>query len=318
MEGKIFLNPDIVKKVILGAQHDGLKKIIFSGGEPLSYPYISDLILFCSNKNIETTLYSTGITKNSDISSGIIKELRNAGLSRIIFSLFGYTAEKHEHITRVSGSFNLTIDAIKEASEYGFKVELHFVPFKQNYRLLEKLCILGRSLNIVRISILRFVSHGRGTIINDVSALAGKEYKSFRGILKKIMKEYPGLIRLGSPFNFLLLRDIEKCDAGINQIVINPKGYVFPCDAFKNVYPKDLGFDDELNSIIDNSISSIWENSKYLNYIRNIINKEREEPCSSCKNLKKCGSGCMAQKFIRNNSITGKDPDCMIDWGKNV
>lgn len=319
-DGEIFLNVDKVKEVIQEAKQIGLTKVIFSGGEPLLYPSIYELILFCSDCNIETTLYSTGINSlnlDNNIDS-VFGELKKAGLKGIIFTLFSSEADEHENITRVSGSFNKTLSAINKSTNNNLKTELHFVPLLRNYKSLENLVDYALELGITKISILRFVFHGRGIIIDGISTLTKKEYIIFRNILKRINKKHPGLIRLGSPFNFLLLRDNVKCNAGINQIIVNPKGYIFPCDAFKNIYPKSLGIDENYNSVIDHSIVEIWENSEYLNYIRSLITKDKEEPCISCIYLKDCESGCLAQKIIRNGSFIGKDPDCLKNGGKNV
>lgn len=316
-DGKIFLNVDKVKEVIKEAEQIGLKKVVFTGGEPLLYPSICELILFCSDRNIETTLYSTGINSlNFDNNiDNVLEELKKVGLNRIIFTLVSSKEGEHENITRTTGSFDKTLNAIIKSTNNNLKTELHFVPLLQNFRSLENLVDFALELGITRISILRFVSQGRAVIIDGISTLTKKEYIIFRNILKGINKKYPELIRLGSPFNFLLLRDIVKCNAGINQIIVNPKGYIFPCDAFKNIYPKSLGIDDEYNSIIDHSVIEIWKNSKYLNYIRSIITKDKTGSCIHCKYLKDCGSGCLAQKIIRNNSFMGKDPDCLKNGG---
>lgn len=317
VEGKVFLNVNVVKNVIQDAKRYGLKKIVFSGGEPLLYPQIYELISFCSNLEIKTTLYSTGIDSINlnYCTNSKIEELKKLGLNRIVFSLFSSIKDEHENITRISGSFNATLNSIRESVKQNLITELHFIPTKQNFKSLENLVDLVLKLGINRISILRFVPHGRGTIIKDISSLTKRENLAFRVILKGIIKKHPDLIRLGSPYNFLLLRDCEKCDAGINQLIINPNGFVFPCDAFKNIYPKDLGINDTYNSIMDNSINEIWQKSKYLNFIRTTINENKKEPCLSCTSLEKCESGCLAQKIINNNSFYGKDPDCIIDGG---
>jgi len=318
IEGKIFLDLDYVVKILEEAKKNGVEKIIFSGGEPLLYPSILDLILICSNLGIETILYSTGINSLNinEVSYNIFKELRKRGLSKFIFTLHSDKEKIHEYITRVSGSFKITLSAIEESINNGLETELHFVPMRFNFNSLEGLVYVAKNLGVKKISILRFVPHGRGILINNIKTLTKKENIFLRNIIKKIRKKNSIIIRLGSPYNIFFLDKNTKCNAGVDQMIINPRGEIFPCDAFKNINPEDLGIYDDHNSIFKHSISEIWIKSKYLDYVRSILTKNVIEPCKNCPQLKKCNAGCLAQKIINNCIIYGKDPDCIIrgDW----
>ena len=96
-----------------------------SGGEPLVWPHINKFVKACNKKGIKISIYSSG---NVDTFRPLIKGIKKIGLNRIIFSIFAADSEAHEQITRVRGSFNKTISAVKDSLSESIETEFHFVP----------------------------------------------------------------------------------------------------------------------------------------------------------------------------------------------
>lgn len=120
-------------------------------------------------------------------------------------------------------------------------------------------------------------------------------------------------IRLGSPFNILLIEKNVRCKAGIDRLLISPDGMAYPCDAFKN-YENDNSKND---SVYEKSIRDIWDNSYLCTKTRNYLISEPYEKCRKCIHFNYCKSGCLAQKIIINSSFKKDcDPDCLSEMLK--
>ena len=90
------------------------------------------------------------------------EELKDAGLSRVIFSVYGGTQEQHESVTLTEGSYCATLDAVLKCLALGFNVEFHFVPMSANFMALRSVAELARKLGVSQVSALRLVPQGRG------------------------------------------------------------------------------------------------------------------------------------------------------------
>lgn len=299
----IQLTRKTVLSLINQAAEMHVKSVVFSGGEPLSWPWIKDVIKACKAYGLRSTLYSTGINSTND-GSKKISDLTKLGLSKVIFSLYSPFRDRHEEITRRSGSFDKTISVIKELGKNHLEREIHFVPLKLNYKHLYELIELAKELRIRRVSILRCVPHGRGIILkNSLEMLTQSETLELRNHVTSCRGHFDIDIRLGSPYNILILNEDSYCNAARKTICIGPNGNIYPCDAFKNIEPEEIGLKDPYHNINIHSLKECWEQSLYLNSIRRYLTTPFKKPCSSCQYLEKCKSGCLAQKVIEQESV---------------
>lgn len=283
----------------------GVKEITFSGGEPLLWRPLIKAINNCQELGIKVSIYTTGIPIIED--QNLKKRLKITQSDKIITSLYGANEESHENITRINGSFKKTIKAIKEFINCGVPVGIHFVAMKPNWEQLKEVVRLADQLGIFAVSVLRFVPHGRGTIVNHYN-LSKHELRQLRKMIIYLRGNSKTYIRLGSPFNILLLNQNTYCNAACDRLIIGPNGHVYPCDAFKNIEMEGI-----LGSIIENSLVDVWQNSSYLTKIRELIKQGLGPECSKCKSCSLCKGGCMAQKFIRlSGNVSKPDPDCII------
>jgi radical SAM protein with 4Fe4S-binding SPASM domain len=302
-------------RIISEAAILGVTNMTFSGGEPFLWHSLPDAVSLASSNKMDVSVYTTGNTESYDT---LVPELRMKGLKHLVFSLFGADARTHEKITRKSGSFNKTIDAIRYAKSQKIDAQIHFVPTKRNYFVLDQVVAIAESLNVSAVSILRLVPQGRASLLsNDV--LSKIQNVELRNQIIQIRKQNRVKIRTGSPYNFLLLNENSPCDAANNRIIISPDLYVFPCDAFKGLHAEDIVGTDSLSLLSQTSLSECWLMSSYLNAVRNSIQSELNEQCGSCKNTKLCRSGCLAQKVLKSGLLVSQpDPDCLAERIENT
>lgn len=286
----------------------GVKKIAFSGGEPLVWEYIEEAVEFASRWNIDIAIYTTG---NIDDIENKLLSLNKKGLKKAIFSIYSPISKEHEYITRRTGSFELTKKAIITANKIGLKTEIHFVAMSNNYKLLDGVAEFGKEFGVSSISVLRFVPQGRGALISNGVLNKYQNMELRKIILDLRSKGYK--IRTGSPYNFLMVNDNPECLSAINKVIIDPDLNVFPCDAFKNILSEEIVGASQYSSLEHATLNECWQNSEYFEAIRNYLETEFSEPCISCSMLRNCLSGCLAQKVLKNGDLKkDKDPCCIM------
>lgn len=291
----------------------GGEKLCISGGEPLCYEGLPTIIDVCRRTNIESAIYTTGISSNGGclqpISDRILGLLVESGV-KIIFSLHGSRPKTHDTLTQVKNSFSTTIMAMERAISAGAKVEVHVVPTALNFEEIADVTKLVASMNIHKVSWLRFVPQGRGQLNRSVLQLNKEQLGQLAKARIKLGQMYRTTeIRTGSPFNILCPQFPVPCEAGLSVLTIRPDGQATPCDAFKQFRTKD-GF----GNILRHSLSETWEKSRLLNEVRRIHEARLASSCASCPLYARCNSGCLAQKAIAAGKLTdGKDPECLLN-----
>jgi len=307
----LFLDAHRVESLVTEFAEMGGRKICISGGEPLTYADIKLVLTKATDKDLDVSLYTTGIMEKRGVLQALSEDMAAflAGKRiRTIFSLHGANADSHEWITRVNGSFNLTISALNTAKRHGVNSEVHVVPHAGNIGELFDIGQLVDSMGVRKMSWLRFVPQGRGAFNRDMLQLSAKNFRTLCDKKNRIAAEFPNLmVRAGAPFNIICPENPSSCEAGLNVLTINPDGTVAPCDAFKR-----FEFVDPFRNVRDHSLEEIWNKSILLQTVRQ-AHDEINFTCITCHQYSKCKSGCLAQKAIKAGTICGgKDPDCLI------
>lgn len=294
-------------RVLDEANELGVYEIAFSGGEPLLWEHIKDAISATLKHGIHAILYTTG---NAPDAENMMRKLYDIGLKKVIFSIFSPESIHHEAVTQKLGSFEQTIRIVKSCSAMGIETEFHFVPLTWNYRKLAEIAMLANQIGVERISVLRLVPQGRGKDIPDGQLNYSQNIELRKSIIA--LRQGGHDIRLGSPYNFLMLRKDPQCRSGIDRLTIGPDFRIFPCDAFKHISPEVINVSSDYSNLRNNSLKDCWEKSPYLKKVRQYLLTEIASECKSCHSLEKCNSGCMAQKFYTYGEfIKGPDPMCL-------
>jgi len=303
------MSRDDCVRILAEAAKMGARDVAFSGGEPLLWPHVFDVVEAAAEHGLKVTLYTSGCADDFQKKA---KRLRELGTSRFIFSMFGATATSHERVTRKAGSFEHTQSAMRYALSVGLTTELHFVPMAGNYSELADVAQLARELGASRVSVLRLVPQGRAALVRDRTLSRVQNLELRRAIQALRAKHGHDFVRTGSPYNFLMLNDSPACFAAIDRLIIGPDLRLYPCDAFKRIGAVELVETEEWSCLACASLPDCWSKSPYLEAVRTYLTTDFEDPCASCKLLEKCVSGCLAQKTIAYGTLAKKpDPDCL-------
>jgi len=297
------------QRILDEAAEMGVEEIAISGGEPLCWEHLPAAVEYAAKKRMSQCLYTTGIAPKA---IDTLSKLRECGLSKVIFSIFGSTEGQHELVTNTKGSFLATVISLQNCIKLGLAVEIHFVPMSVNYMTLSSVVKLARELGVMRVSALRFVPQGRGAERNGLE-LDRTQNKTLRETIANLRSQGHD-IRVGSPYNILNLNTTPKCCAGIDRLTISPELKISPCDAFKQITPNMLGVSDLFSNLSSNSLLECWEKSPYLHSIREYLTTPFAATCEGCSSLETCLSGCLAQKFLSYGELAKRvDPMCLAD-----
>lgn len=128
---------EIFDEIAKGSK-EGFKRIEFTGGEASIRNDIFRLIAHAKYRGFKEIGLSTNgrILSNADI----LKELIKQGLNRLNISLHGHTKKIHDAITRTPGSFEQTVEGIRNLTALSFPIiEINTVILKTNFSHLEQL-----------------------------------------------------------------------------------------------------------------------------------------------------------------------------------
>lgn len=276
--------------------------IIFSGGEPLLVKWLDELIKIASEKKIHTTIITNGglLTKEK------AESLKKSGLNSLQISLHHFDQEINDKLVGKKGAFQKTKEGIKNALNVFDKesINVNMVVIPETYKDIYKMAKFLQSLGIFSFSVATPTATGemhknKRLVINKTMFL--EVYNQLLSIKEKL-KMNVGFTG-GFPLCILPKIDAESlvmvgnyCDAGLNQLVINPEGDIKPC----------VCLNPRLGNILNNNLKEVWEKSKFLKDIRQL--KYLPKECNSCKYLSLCRGGCRASAFGYSGKLNAKDP----------
>lgn len=260
------------KEVVTDAARLGAETICLSGGEPFLHERIAEMVKFIHSKGLACFIYTSGIVFDSLGQVSSLPENTLSAISgdvtKIIFNIEAGSEDTYDKIMGTKHCFNVMQDSVRNAVGLFILTEAHFVPMKHNINEINDVIALCSSLGISKVSFLRLVPHGRAEKHLDEIMLSAEDLAFLKIKLDQLQKKNKNAIRIGVP----LSTDVSchKCEAASGKLNIRYDGKVFPCEVFKNCpMTKKLG---SLlpSSIYEDSLFNIYQNSKYLQRVREL------------------------------------------------
>ena len=299
------LNFEDVSKVIKEAKIMGAETIVFTGGEPLLYDRIPELVELTSKLKMKSTIYTFAFRTNETLNK--YRNLIDLGLNKIVYSIAdSLSSEEDKSVYEKVEFFD------KVFKNNNAKLGFHYTVTKDSFARLEDiiaetLASFKNKQYFDKISLLRFVPHGKGTTNMDLSK---EELVAIKRLY--LNSKYKDRIRLGTPWNILGIKN-TPCTIADEVMVIGFDGIAYPCDSIK--YFTKLGIS---GNIKDNSLMEMYNSD----YFRDIRQFKFDNSCSNCSQYSICKNACIGQKIIANydekdeeltlkKCITTRDPKCM-------
>ena len=299
------LDLEDVIKILIEAKEMGVDNIVFTGGEPLMYDDIYELISLVHNLGMKSTLYTFAYRNEDDLLK--YQKLIKLGLDKIVYSLAdSLSYEEDESTYSLEDFFDEVF--INSQAKLGF----HYAVSKDSFNNL--FTTITNTINsfkdksyFEKVSLLRFVPHGKGNSIMDLSKEELFKLKEFY-----LQYEDRDKIRLGTPWNILGIKN-NPCIIADEIMIIGFDGIAYPCDSIK--YFRGLGI---AGNIKEDTLATLY-NSPYFESLRTYQNTS----CGKCEDYAICQSGCLGQKIIANyeddidkdkvlrRCVQSRDPKCM-------
>ncbi|HUH41903.1 MAG TPA: radical SAM protein [Sulfurimonas sp.] len=309
-----------IKKTILEMKANGVKFIIFSGGEPLTRKDLFEIADFCRDNGIITYLSSNGLYFTKGNVKRIVDTFNYVGIS------IDGDEPTHDHFRGLKGAFKETLKAVRLANEHGGKVGIRFTITKETLGSLEYIFDLAEKEEISKIYISHLVYSGRGLDNLKMDLSKEQRRKSVEFILDKAFEYYETgrdieivtgnmeqdailfLNRFALKYPDLKDKMRDRLvswggnSAGRKLLNINSEGDVRP-DPF---FPLTVG------NIIEKNFGDVWQGGELLDQLRIHPRKQISGICADCEQIDICNGGSRSRAYAITGDLWSEDPSCYL------
>jgi len=242
----------IVKDLVDFGKSEGIASINLSGGEPMLYPDITEVIEYCVGKDIRCDLYTSG---NADATVWKALFARKFTNLKIVVD---YPCVEEEIFIRLTGNNGFTpwdLDmTIAAMIDNKIPVEANIVPNAINLSYLYSTTSWLRGWGVQTVRFLRLVPQGRAAFNREALEVDREIVMEELGKCATLATSKFD-VRIGHPLQHR--SDCSHCNAGSTKLVVRYDGVVFPCEAFKEA-PHNERF--IFGSVYDHPISELRNN----------------------------------------------------------
>ncbi|MGD2249356.1 MAG: PqqD family peptide modification chaperone [Candidatus Methanofastidiosia archaeon] len=252
----------------------GVKRVELSGGEILTKKRWDKLAEFCKNRFISHVL-----TNGCLITEETVHTL--SWCREIYISVYGSTAQTHEKVTGVKGSFEQVVTGISLLAKKGFYVGVSVIVTPFTLHQFEDIVQLAISLQckIVRVGIVSPL--GRAYDKHWELTLPEKDILDKK--IEELKQKYTGKIDI--QWEEEESEGNQKCGAGVSRWVVTSNGDVYPCGIFR-IPIGNVAREDPLHICVSPAV-------KFLEKLR----PPDKQLCGDCTYFFACKQ-CHGQAFI--------------------
>ncbi len=297
-----------ITTVLDQALHLGLKRVGFTGGEPLiRWRKLTALLRHSKNKlDLQTHLHTNGTLLRSH-NIPLIAEF----VDEISVSFLGIKPATHDRITGVQGSLAAAKNGLKILLKHGVNATAYIVPLKMNVSEIPSIVKEISGMGCRKFRILSLSPTGDARNVFEDWALTLSEKKWLSDNLLKTQTETDVSIDVGfctrQDYPYLnRLKGHQFCEAAENRVHVDAFGEVFPCTASSGSRLFSAGNVREYNL----DLSQIWRFSPLFQLFR-YLHKNRAEKCKGCVSYARCMGGCRVSIHYSSGDITAVKSNCM-------
>ena len=268
----------------------------FTGGEIFTREDLFEIARYAKRKGFLLTFMTNGTL----ITPEKIEEIKKLKPIKFETSIYGATAKTHDYVTRVKGSFERTVEAIKGLTEQGIVVTIKTILMNSNIREYKEMEALAEGLGV-------HPSMNPGLAPRRDGSLEPLQFDlSFDDMVEYLPEENDEAM-----LSYLSEKKSSErfiCKAGKAGCCISPDGTVYPCI----MMPMAVG------NLRENSFKEIWhtEPSHELKRLRNLTS-DSLPTCSECDLASFC-IRCPGVVYLETGDIVGASPSACryAQWRK--
>jgi radical SAM protein with 4Fe4S-binding SPASM domain len=270
----------------------GVFVLILSGGEILMRKDFFEIL-----EHARALMFSVKLKTNAVmIGRREAERIRSLGVHSVQVSIYSHRPEVHDSITKVPGSLQRTVEAIRLLRECGLNVTIANVLMHQNIGDYPGVRALGAELGVhvsIDPTITPKMDGDRSLLALNIDQAALASVFRDQDVVGNadVFCAPPGATDESA------LDDLP-CSAGHTACYVSPYGDVYPCVQF----PLPTG------NVRQTRFLDIWQHSPQLNEVRSI--KSRDLPtCSHCTHLSTC-TRCPGLAYMEGNMRGPSIQDC--------
>jgi len=324
-------------KVVDNMADAGLSILTFSGGEPLLREDLYEVARHATERGIFCSIATNGTL----ITKEVPEKLYSAGMKSVEIGLDGVSAKTHDFLRNTPGSFDATIEGIKNCAEFGkFRdIAIATTLNKMNVKEIPQIIDLCEELGATKFYLNRIIAAGRGKNAThlDVSPKEKMEvlnhlYERFiqsangNGIVcyTRGMTYFARLCHQRSNGNFFPVSEVlsgrdrrfEDDWMGETPKIIKNLAEGFGGCSAGLTYAGLSAEGDllpcvpapiKLGNLLEENLEDIWTNSEVLNNIRD--RRSLKGACGKCTYNKICG-GCRYTAYEALGDWLDTDTSC--------
>jgi SynChlorMet cassette radical SAM/SPASM protein ScmF len=292
-----FVKLAYVEKAIREARPLGLRSVRLTGGEPLLHPQFRELVALVSEAGLRIVIETNGTLVDDEMAA----YLKQQGVSFISVSVDGATAEVHEALRGVPGSFDAALDGIRALVGVGYPVQLICTLHRGNVFQMPDVVALAEGLACGSVKFNHVQQVGRG---EQFAAEQGLEVPEIIELYHRVENELLPRSRVpiyfDIPFAFYSIRkllndSLSRCTVR-NILGMLSGGELSLCGI--GVTMPELTY----GHVESDSLREVWYNSTGLALLRDYVPGQLEGICGQCLHRDLCQGACIAQNY----SVAGR------------
>jgi len=323
LEGTDEISTEQARKVIDDLAAYGAPVMLFSGGEPLVRPDLTELASHAVSRGMRAVISTNGTL----ITRAKARELKDVGLSYVGISIDG-RREIHDKFRGVPGSFDKAMQGVENCQAHGLKVGLRFTVNKRNVGEVSHIFRILRDMDIPRVCFYHLVYSGRGTELMNEDL----DHEGARKLVDLIMDETRDLFESGLPKEVLtvdnhadgpyvylrLLRENPQRAGEVLELLQfnegNNSGRGIGCISWDgSVHPDQFWRQHVFGNVLQRPFSEIWEDPD-IELLAKLKNKKEhvQGRCALCRFLNVCAGNFRARAEAFHGDIWAPDPACYL------
>lgn len=295
---------------------------VLTGGDPMRRPDLTELVRYAASKDMIVALTPSGTAAATRTR---LRELKDAGLSRIAVSLDGPDPATHDAFRGVRGSYDWTMKIIQAAIDFDLPLQINTTMSRLTLPSIEAMARRVREFPIALWAVFFLVRTGRGASLEQVTAEQCEDVLTY---LYNLSLTAPfGIKTTEAPHFHRVIWQRER-DSASDQLrpsaarrarlrsprsVNDGNGFVF-VDHLGDVCPSGF-LPMSRGNVRTGNLVTIYREDEMFQRLRNadaLMGK-----CGRCEFRELCG-GSRARAYATTGSLVASDPLCAYDPGPDV
>lgn len=281
---------------------------VLTGGDPMRRPDLAELVRHAVSRGLTVALTPSG---TAAVTKPRLKELRDAGISRIAVSLDGPDPETHDRFRGVRGSYAWTMKIIEAATGLGIPLQINTTVARITFPHMAEMARRMGELPVVLWAVFFLIATGRGTALEQITA---EECEDLLEFLHDLALEAPFGVKTTEAPHFQRVQLQRGSRGAITRLkyaqrsVTDGNGFVF-IDHQGQICPSGF-LPLTCGNVRRDSLVSTYREHELFVRLRNP--DALEGKCGRCEFRRVCG-GSRARAFAATGSAFGSDPLCAYE-----